>query len=220
MTAEFLRKTSVGPSADAVEVKPELIEILENASQMAEAELSGKIDSDHIRITLTLEYKALEDKIKSLTANINSQFADLRELPYRLHSVFIHRGQVSAGHYWIYIFDFANSMWRKYNDGYVTEVLNTSVIFEAEQSNRPATPYFLVYVKDDLKSELVEAVCRDVAEPSHDSQGDTVMADDARGTSNLNQWSQNFSATEGVSQTFPVEDEWDTGGTALQPGFW
>lgn len=162
----------------------------------------------------------LEDKIKSLSTNINSQFADLRELPYRLHSVFIHRGQVSAGHYWIYIYDFANSMWRKYNDGYVTEVLNTSVIFEPEQSNRPATPYFLVYVRDDIKSDLVEAVCRDVVEPSHDSQGDTVMADDARGTSNLYQWSQNFAATEGASQTFPVEDEWGTGGNALQPGFW
>lgn len=49
MTAEFLRKTSVGPSADAVEVKPELIEILENASERAKVELSGKIDSEHMK---------------------------------------------------------------------------------------------------------------------------------------------------------------------------
>jgi len=169
---------------------------------------------------LTPGFSAVEDKIKSLSTNINSQFADLREIPYRLHSVFIHRGQVSAGHYWIFIYDFADSIWRKYNDGYVTEVLDTSAIYEPEPSPRPATPYFLVYVRDDLKSELVEAVCRNVVELSQASQEDTVMTDDARGTSNLYKWSQNFAPTEGVSQTLPVQDEWGTGGQALQPGFW
>ena len=54
-------------------------------------------------------------------------------------------------------------MWRKYNDGYVTEVKNESEIFEQESSN-PATPYFLVYVRDDAKDRLVEPVCRILSE--------------------------------------------------------
>ena len=199
---------------------PEIVASVEKASEDVKAELSGKLDQDHIIMMLTLGVSAVEDKIKLLSTNISSQFADLREIPYRLHSVFIHRGQVSAGHYWIFIYDFANSIWRKYNDGYVNEVLDTSVIYEPESSARPATPYFLVYVRDDIKSELVEAVCRDVAEQPQAFQEDIVMTDDARGTSNLHNWSQNLAATEGVSQTLPVQDEWRTGGQALQPGFW
>ena len=152
-----------------------------------------------------------------MEANINSQFADLRDLPYRLHSVFIHRGLVNAGHYWIYIYDFASSLWRKYNDGYVTEVTDTNTIYEAEQSTRPATPYFLVYVKDDKISEFVGSVCRNVAERLPSSQEDTVMADDDRGTADLYKWSQQISAAESVPQ---VDDEWGLGGRGLQPGYW
>jgi len=105
----------------------------------------------------------VEVEIKNLTSNIQSQFTDLRSLPYRLQSVFIHRGSVSFGHYWIYIYDFTKDIWRKYNDGYVTEVKNREEIFEQEAYN-PATPYFLVYVKDEAKDELVEPVCRHLAE--------------------------------------------------------
>jgi ubiquitin carboxyl-terminal hydrolase 25/28 len=105
----------------------------------------------------------VEGEIKNLTSNIQSQFSDLRSLPYRLQSIFIHRGSVSFGHYWIYIYDFTKEIWRKYNDGYVTDVKNREEIFEQEVYN-PATPYFLVYVKDEAKDELVEPVCRQLAE--------------------------------------------------------
>ena len=109
----------------------------------------------------------MEAEIKNLTSNIQSQFTDLRSLPYRLQSAFIHRGSVSFGHYWIYIYDFTKDVWRKYNDGYVTEVKNREEIFEQEAYN-PATPYFLVYVKDEAKDELVEPVCRHLAEVTAD----------------------------------------------------
>jgi hypothetical protein len=84
-------------------------------------------------------------------------------------------------------------MWLKYNDGYVTEVTDANVIFEAEQSTRPATPYFLVYVRDELKSDLVNSVFRSI-EPIHATQGDTKMteAEDEEGTAALGQWSQDL----------------------------
>lgn len=115
----------------------------------------------------------INTEIKDLTANINSQFADLHELPYRLHSVFIHRGSVSFGHYWIYIYDFAKEIWRKYNDGYVTEVKDREEIFEQETYN-PATPYFLIYVKDEAKDDLVDPVCRHIPEISEEPLHDMV----------------------------------------------
>lgn len=119
---------------------------------------------------------AIDSEIRKLTTNIASQFNDLRNIPYRLQSVFIHRGSVDAGHYWIYIYDFRQKIWRKYNDGYVTEIKDTTEIFVQESTNRPATSYFLVYVKDDLKEKLVNPICREISNTPGDPE-DTVMED-------------------------------------------
>lgn len=108
-------------------------------------------------------------------ANISTQFDDRKSMPYRLHSVFIHRGAVNSGHYWIYIRDFVDKVWRKYNDGYVTIVTDDSEIFGQEPGNRPATPYFLVYVKDGLKEDLVNSVCRNISVRAETN--DPVMED-------------------------------------------
>ena len=67
-------------------------------------------------------------------------------------------------------------MWRKYNDGYVTEVLNTDEIFNQEPGDRPSTPYFLVYIKDEAKGALVDSVCRESVEAPPQEE-DTVMDD-------------------------------------------
>lgn len=135
---------------------------------------------------------ALDARIKDLTANISSQFVDKQALPYRLQSVFIHVGSATFGHYWIYIRDFEKNMWRKYNDESVSAVTDVSQIFNQDPSERPPTPYFLVYVKDDLKDRLVDPVCRDIpqqqeAPDAHPQQAagfsdalmDDIIADDA-----------------------------------------
>lgn len=115
--------------------------------------------------------------IRDLKSHIASQFNDLQKIPYRLQSVFIHRGFHNSGHYWIYIYDFTKQLWRNYNDGYVIEVKDTKEIFEQEPGDRPATPYFLVYVKDESKEDLVDSVCRHILKPQPEEQQDTVMED-------------------------------------------
>lgn len=123
----------------------------------------------HLHSMLTSSFhQAIGQEVKTLNTNINSQFNDLRTVPYRLHSVFIHRGYVNSGHYWIYIYDFARELWRNYNDGYVTEVKNPREIFERDSETRPPTPYFLVYIKDEIRGSLVDSVCRDIKEPPED----------------------------------------------------
>lgn len=142
---------------------------------------------------------ALDSRIKDLKSNVASQFNDLREIPYRLQSVFIHRGYHNSGHYWIYIYDFSKHLWRKYNDGYVTEVKDTNVIFQQEPGDRPATPYFLVYVRDESKEDLVDSVCRDVVEPPPEERVDTPME-------------ECFQATEGHSEAStyrPIDSSMD-----------
>lgn len=91
------------------------------------------------------EVESIDQNIKELESRINQQFTDLRKHGYRIHSVFIHRGSVSFGHYWIYIYDFQKRLFRKYNDQYVTEVLDEAEVFKhsVEPGSSPPTPYFL-----------------------------------------------------------------------------
>lgn len=71
-------------------------------------------------------------------------------------------GDVVHGHYWVYIYDFTNGKWWKYNDEHVTEV-DEKVVF-ADTSAEGAGPYFITYVKEDLALDLVEVLNRDLSQ--------------------------------------------------------
>ncbi|EQL34025.1 ubiquitin thiolesterase [Blastomyces dermatitidis ATCC 26199] len=112
------------------------------------------------------EIKCLEARERDLVALLDSQFTDLRHLPYRLYAVFVHHGSVEFGHYYIYIFDYDKNIWRKYNDSEVTEVHSKSEIFESQNLTNPPTPYFLVYVNEHMKDRLVKPVNREIEDVS------------------------------------------------------
>lgn len=177
----YLEQISTCEAVLTVDVDSTLIAALEAEASIIEAEMSS-----------------LDQAIKDMTTKIGSQFSDLRSLPYRLHSVFIHRGAVNSGHYWIYIYDFSLAIWRKYNDGYVTEVKNVEEIFEQEDSPRPATPYFLVYVKDELKDVIVNAVVREVGMKSEPAPEDVEMveAEQSGASEELTQWARGIDGKE------------------------
>lgn len=118
----------------------------------------------------------ISSQINDLRTNIETQFVDQRNVCYRLHSVFIHRGGASSGHYWIYIYDFECKIWRKYNDSYVTKVDATEV-FGRDPLIPPATPYFLTYVKDGLQDQLIKCVHRNPVELPPKPEEDIVMED-------------------------------------------
>ncbi|RMD42628.1 hypothetical protein DV735_g2468, partial [Chaetothyriales sp. CBS 134920] len=124
---------------------------------------------------LRLELKNIKARINALTLALTSCFTDtsMRQHPYRLHAAFFHRGGASGGHYWVYIYDHAREVWRKYNDDRVSIVDNLNEIFaQADTSNSAASPnaspYFLVYVAEDKISSLVETVKRDIVWPAPD----------------------------------------------------
>ncbi|KAK9333250.1 hypothetical protein V1520DRAFT_271178 [Lipomyces starkeyi] len=153
-----------------------LLERQEGLGESAE-DVEGNATLTDIISDIQSEMKALDDsipeldiKIQDLNAKITSQYADLKNLGYRVHSVFVHRGQATFGHYWIYIYDFAARKFRKYNDERVTDVSEAEVlpfakdefaqITMANFDNSAATPYFLVFVREDLTDQLLEAVKR------------------------------------------------------------
>lgn len=98
------------------------------------------------------ELSDLYVKITNLEEKINHQFDDFTEHGYTLFAVFIHRGEASYGHYWVYIKDFVNSIWRKYNDETVTEVPEEEVMNFTEGNT--ATPYFIVFVKKGHEKDI------------------------------------------------------------------
>ncbi|KAL4881379.1 hypothetical protein BJY04DRAFT_188782 [Aspergillus karnatakaensis] len=159
-------------SSDAIDVDAELLPELDWLAQTARDEL-----------------QRLEQDIKNTQDMISSQFADSKQLPYRLYAVFVHQGTVQFGHYYIYIFDFERNVWRKYNDAYVTEVRNLDEIFKSQDKPNPPTPYFLVYVNDRLKDRLVSPVCREIVETP------TAVPDTA-----------SMTAMEGVTPSKAAED--------------
>ncbi|KAL4808447.1 hypothetical protein BDV18DRAFT_135027 [Aspergillus unguis] len=140
-------KDSPETAQDAIDVGPQLVPELDRLAQTAQEKL-----------------KHLDQQIKDTQSMISSQFVDYKHLPYRLYSVFVHHGSVEFGHYYIYVFDFERNVWRKYNDTYVTEVQDLDEIFKSTDRYNPPTPYFLVYVNDQIKDRLVSPVCREIVE--------------------------------------------------------
>lgn len=129
--------------------------------------------------TLKKELEDISAQMKQLEADVDSIFHSYREYPYRLHAVFTHRGGTKGGHYWIYIYDFQNELWRKYNDDLVT-LAQESDVLEQEIATMPAASTGVVYIREDMINELTEAVKREPAVAAEDLghlKSDVTMQD-------------------------------------------
>lgn len=115
-------------------------------------------DADLLRHRLT----AIDDGIAKLQASIANEFQGMQDLKYRLHAVFFHRGGYGHGHYWTYIRDATTDTWRIYNDGNVDVFSKLSDIYDAETWQQ-GTPTYAVYVRDDVREQYIQTVCRDVS---------------------------------------------------------
>ncbi|EEP80641.1 predicted protein [Uncinocarpus reesii 1704] len=141
---------------DTIGIDESTLTLLSKLSEAAEAERLG-----------------IRERIAELKQHLGGQFADNKDVVYRLYAVFIHRGSASAGHYWIYIFDFERKIWREYNDEQVSEVKKLSTIFAPQTGAHSPSPYFLVYVYDSHKERLTQPIFRTV----RDIPSDTMMTD-------------------------------------------
>ncbi|RFU24568.1 hypothetical protein B7463_g11765, partial [Scytalidium lignicola] len=137
------------------------------------------------------ELADIELEMTQLNRKLNEQFTSMRQYEYKLQTVFIHRGEAGGGHYWIYVYDFEHDVWREYNDEYVTVVKDRRRIFDNQPSG--GTPYYLAYVRNQDKNELVNAVSREV----HEVQ----MTDVTQG------WSEQMDMDEGIGMDMDGEEE-------------
>lgn len=154
--AEKLVDTEVDP----VPAFPELPELL-------------RAKADH----LEKEKGVLDSQMKELDEQIDTIFRDCKQHPYCLHTVFMHRGGAKGGHYWIYIYDFQNKIWRSYNDDDVEQVEDKKIF---EEDGR-ATSTGLVFIRADLVDELTQAVKRNPDPLPGRENGSEVEMKDANG---------------------------------------
>ncbi|KAI6780794.1 ubiquitin carboxyl-terminal hydrolase [Emericellopsis cladophorae] len=91
---------------------------------------------------------------QELVAELDSLYAGASENVYRLEAVICHRGQAASGHYWVWIYDFEDGLWRHYNDEAVEVKESTEQVLS--ELNTKGEPYYLCYVRDSDKEKWVE----------------------------------------------------------------
>jgi ubiquitin carboxyl-terminal hydrolase 25/28 len=122
-----------------------------------EPELPDLLEARLEEVVQELEF--VSHKIEVIKGKLHEQFTNMRQYEYKLQTVFIHRGEAGGGHYWIYLYDFENDIWREYNDEHITVISDRRRVFEHTNGG---TPYFLAYVRSADQKNLVNAVFRDV----------------------------------------------------------
>ncbi|GMM32149.1 ubiquitin-specific protease [Martiniozyma asiatica (nom. inval.)] len=113
------------------------------------------------------ETSFLNDQIPKLEESISSLFdvsttmsgRSYKNYAYKAFAMFIHKGNAGGGHYWAYIRDTQQNLWRMYNDETIMEVQKENLF-----DDKDATPYALMFVREDLEKEVVEALKRGVNE--------------------------------------------------------
>ena len=116
-------------------------------------------ENDAIVAEAQSEQDTIDAQIARCEARLSEPFTDDPKLKYNLHAVFVHRGDSTRGHWFIYIRDPVYNAWRQYNDETVSIVSDTSAIFEPEV-HKHGTSAFVVYIRDQEESDIVETVCR------------------------------------------------------------
>ncbi|KAI8964210.1 cysteine proteinase [Daldinia sp. FL1419] len=168
-------------------LKRKLSDSLENklAKRMVTPEsLSDYSPSDRLADVSWGAREPFDEKMKQELLDLHQKeqtiFDSMQNEKYSIHAVICHRGGTSAGHYWVWIRDFERNVWYRYNDETVTEdSRGTEAVLN--DLNETGDPYYVAYVRDVIKDQLVEVPQR------CNSKGD-----DSRSTS------RDFDMIEGV----------------------
>ncbi|UNI17459.1 Ubiquitinyl hydrolase 1 [Purpureocillium takamizusanense] len=129
----------------------------------------------------------MESELAHLEKMLAKRLDSMRSIPYRLHAVICHRGQLMSGHYWVWICDFEERVWRFYNDESVQENRDTADVLHKLSTS--GEPYYLCYVRDQDKEEYVDVPKRHVQTPTsveEDTPQSGLAATDRDGDVDIN----------------------------------
>jgi Ubiquitin carboxyl-terminal hydrolase len=96
-----------------------------------------------------MQISILKEQALSLSENERSAYDLLDRIRYRLHSVLVHDGDPSSGHYWTFIRNIASSSesdrWLKFNDMVVTPLSEAGMMYVSRGGVGRASAYCLIY---------------------------------------------------------------------------
>lgn len=157
--------------------------VRKRSSQGQAAELSCEIARE-LASTVQDQDKSDAEERKNLEAELGQLFNGFENEKYLLHAVICHGGGVTAGHYWVWIRDFKKNVWLKYNDSIVTEDSRDSQAV-LDELNSGGDPYYLAYVREDMRDEMVDvpqrAVVPDDTNDAHDAPGHVIEMETIEG---------------------------------------
>lgn len=71
-------------------------------------------------------------------------------MPYHLHGICVHDGSAESGHYFTFIKDHHQKVWRKFNDIRVSTVDEKEVFEQSIGGHGTMTAYWLVYISEEM----------------------------------------------------------------------
>jgi ubiquitin carboxyl-terminal hydrolase 25 len=128
-----------------------------------------------IKDTETAIREKMNSELREKEEVLENYYSKLKSNPYRLHAVICHRGQLMSGHYWVWIYDFEQDVWRKYNDSNVEVKRSTDEVLNTLSTS--GEPYFLCYVRDEDKEKYVDVPRRRRPAPQSDAPFENLDAD-------------------------------------------
>lgn len=157
------------PESSQPDIKPETpspetsqAEITPEASKSTQDEPGDLSPTEISAFVSSIEAEADWEK-QNLLAEREKLFDGMQQYVYRLHAVVCHAGTTAAaGHYWVWIYDFEENVWRKYNDTTVS-VHPAEEVFE--QLNTRGEPYYVAYVRAENVKDLVSIPRRQFVGP-------------------------------------------------------
>jgi hypothetical protein len=133
-----------------------------------------------------LKIAELTERIAELKRSIETIYdqPELRKFKYSLHSVCIHEGKASSGHFWTYIRSCGRSdgTWFKFNDVDVTETTwenlyanaagahNNNSSDDSSHQQQVSSAYFLVYKRDEGEENAVSSTSPTTSVEAKDSE--------------------------------------------------
>ncbi|ROW02450.1 hypothetical protein VMCG_06123 [Cytospora schulzeri] len=105
-----------------------------------------------------------EGEKSKVREELSTLFSDMKDVVYRLHAVICHGGGLGFGHYWVWIYDFDENVWRSYNDERVEVHRDEEKVLN--DLNSSGRPYYVAYVREDEISRMVKIPSRNLVAPS------------------------------------------------------
>ena len=144
-TIQFIQD-SIGKSQDPQEI--EQLQLV--VAQLLEDSLS-----------VSKQIENLRSNINELQKQIDSQFDDLNNQIYYLHSILVHEGKYNSGSSWAFIYNQIEQSWYKFYDSLVEKVEKDIVFSEAfgvqnahlDQFSQKSA-YSLIFISDQLRKEI------------------------------------------------------------------